>query len=81
MVLQMKEALRVEDPRHHPKEFVEEVESLLASGGEAYADPQHKNVYELEGRTRIYYLYLNPRGDRVQLLATWPKQVADRAAD
>jgi hypothetical protein len=37
----------------------------------AHSDPHHDYVYELAGENRVFYLYLYPGGQKVQLLATW----------
>lgn len=85
MAIRMTTTVRVEDPRRHPRQLVEELEGLLADGNLGHADPHHKGVFEVEGDRHIYYIYLFPQGDRAQLLATWPKDltlaVLDRAAD
>jgi len=85
MTRQMKPALKLEDPRRHPAEVVKELQGLLEAGAVAHSDPRHDYVYELEGEGRIFYLYLYPHRQKVQLLATWPKDgtaaMVDQAAD
>jgi hypothetical protein len=76
MTRQMTPALKVEDPRGHSTEEVKELRQLLETGAVAHSDPRHDYVYELEGERRVFYLYLYPGGEKVQLLATWPSDGA-----
>lgn len=87
MVLRMNEPMLVEDARNHPAETLEHVRALLAAGSPAQPDPRRPHFYELENGSRVYYIYISPRGGKVMLLATWPKDARgadehlDRAAD
>jgi hypothetical protein len=86
MVLRLTNELVVTDLRNHPAETVERLRALLAAGGPAQPDPKRENFYELEDRNQVYYVYVYPRGTKVLLLATWPKNgnaapAYDRAAD
>ena len=86
MVLRLRNELIVNDLRNHSAGTVERLRALLAAGGAAQPDPKRENFYELEDDTQVYYIYVYPRGTKVLLLATWPKEAAaalayDRAAD
>lgn len=80
MTRQMTPALKVEDPRHHSAEVVQELRSLIEAGAVAHSDPHHDYVYELAGESRVFYLYLYPGGRKVQLLATWNRETTSELA-
>ncbi|MBI4466607.1 MAG: hypothetical protein HY656_04160 [Acidobacteria bacterium] len=77
MVLRLSENLDIDNLRAYPAETVEELRRLLAVGVPAHTDPHRDNFYELENDSRVFYIHISPRGQKVLLLATWPK---DRAA-
>ena len=83
MVLRLNGNLSIDNLRHYPAEVIDELRTLLATGGLAHADPNRDNFYELENGSRVFYIHVSPRGSKVLLLASWPKGAAEleRAAD
>lgn len=83
MVLRLNGNLSIDNLRHYPADVLGELRTLLAAGALAEADPHRDNFYELENGSRVFYIHVSPRGNKVLLLASWPKGAAEleRAAD
>jgi len=84
MVLRLNGNLSIDNLRHYPAEVVDDLRTLLAGGALAHADPHRDNFYELENASRVFYVHVAPRGNKVMLLAAWRKSVSqelERAAD
>ncbi|MDA2914221.1 MAG: hypothetical protein V3R29_03525 [Candidatus Acidoferrales bacterium] len=77
MVLRMNKKLAIDNVRNYPAETVEQLRRLLAAGALAHADPHRDNFYELENGSRAFYIHVY--GDKVLLLAAWPKRAAANA--
>jgi hypothetical protein len=71
MLLRMKNNLTIKNLRNHSPETVEELRSLLNRGASASPDPRHKNFYELESDSRVFYIHVSPRTGNVMFLAVW----------
>jgi len=72
MLMRLKHDPIIENPRHHPREAVEELRRLLTQGAPAAADTHRKDFYEVEDSDRVFYVHLTPNGN-IWLLAIWPK--------
>lgn len=83
MVLRLSENLIIDNLRNYPAETVEKLRALLAAGALAHADPHRQNFYELQNGSRVFYIHVSPRRNKVLLLATWLQDNAEsaRAAD
>lgn len=73
MVLRLSQNLDIDNLRAYPADTVEELRRLLAAGVPAHTDPHRDNFYELENNSRVFYIHISPHGQKVLLLATWPK--------
>ena len=71
MVLRLDQNTRIEDLRDHPREIVEKLRALLASGAVAHEDPHRDSFYEVESGGRVYYICVSPITGKVLLLGTW----------
>jgi hypothetical protein len=65
--------VKVESLRNHSREDLRALEELFARGADARADAHHKDFYEVEDASRVYYVFLSPVSGRVILVAEWPK--------
>lgn len=66
--------VKVESLRNHAGEDIRALEELFAAGADARADAHHKNFFEVEDATRVFYVYISPVSGRVFLVAEWPKE-------
>jgi hypothetical protein len=73
MVLKLNRNLTIENLGHFPKENVDRLRGLLASGVRAQADEQRANFYEVESETRVFWIHVSPVDGHVILLAVWQK--------
>lgn len=71
MLLRMTNNPTITSVRTRPRELVTELRSLLAEGAEARPDARRKNIYELDGGPRVFYIHISPASRRVTLLAVW----------
>jgi len=76
-MLQIKDGVRVEDPREYGAAAVVELRQLLEDGMSAQKDPRRKNFYELEGQNETFYVYVSPMSGSVVLLAKWNRQTQE----
>lgn len=71
MMLRMRNNPTIKTVRSRPTETVEELRSLLTDGAEARPDVRRKNIYEVDGGSRVYYIHISPASRKVTLLAVW----------
>ena len=71
MMLRMKNNPTIVTVRTRPEGTLEELKSLLMEGAEARPDLCRRNFYELDGGTRVFYIFVSPRTGKVPLLAVW----------
>jgi hypothetical protein len=71
MLLRVKNDLTIKNLRNHSPETVEELRALLKRGASASPDPRRKNLYELDGGARVFYIHLSPGTGKVTFLAVW----------
>jgi hypothetical protein len=55
---------------HHPATLID-LGILLAGPVNAVPDPKRKGFYEVEGVSRVYYIYVSPASGTISLLASW----------
>ena len=66
-------SFEVKDLRKHSPETLETLRALLVSGTSVRPDLKRAGLYELEGDTCVFYVYVSPVDGSVALLATWPR--------
>ncbi|HXW63256.1 MAG TPA: hypothetical protein VEJ45_11695 [Candidatus Acidoferrales bacterium] len=66
--------LEIEDLGNHPAATVISLGILLAGIVNALPDPKRKNLYEVQGGSTIYYIYVSPVSGTISLLASWKNQ-------
>jgi hypothetical protein len=71
MLLRMTNDPAIKNLRNHSLETVEELRGLLNRGATASLDPRRKNIYELDGGSRVFYIFVSPTTQKVTLLAVW----------
>ena len=69
--------LEIEDLGDHYPATVIELGILLAGDVDVVADPKRKGVYEVEGGSTIYYIYVSPVSGIISLLACWTNVARD----
>ena len=69
--------LEIEDLGNHQAATVIELGFLLAGTVDVVADPKRKGVYEVEGGSTIYYIYVSPVSGTISLLACWTNVARD----
>jgi len=74
MLLQMREELKIENPRQYAAQVVEDLRELLKAGGEAQSDPHRDNFYQLGDDRNTYYVHVSPLTGNVILLAKWSRE-------
>jgi hypothetical protein len=79
-MIQVKEGVRIENPRNYEPCTIESLRSVLAAGNEAQRDPQRANFYEVDGDGETYYVHISPVSGNVVLLARWLRQAQDCCA-
>jgi hypothetical protein len=73
-MFQIKEGVRIENPREYESAAVENLRLLIQGGSLAQRDPQRENFYEIEGNGETYYIHVSPVNGNVVLLAKWLRQ-------
>jgi hypothetical protein len=71
--------LEIEDLGNHHAATVIQLGILLAGSVDVVADPKRKGVYEVEGGSMVYYIYVSPVSGTISLLACWtnvPRRVS-----
>jgi len=63
--------LEIDDLGNHDAATVIQLGILLAGTVNVVADPKRKNVYEVEGGSTVYYIYVSPVSGTISLLACW----------
>jgi hypothetical protein len=63
--------LEIEDLGNHHPAAVIQLGILLAGAVDVVADPKRKGVYEVEGGSAVYYIYVSPVSETISLLACW----------
>lgn len=71
MVLRVRNNPTIINLRNHSLETVDELRGLLTRGASASLDPRRKNIYELDGGSRVFYIHVSPVTGKVTLLAVW----------
>jgi len=61
----------IEDLGNHPVTTVLSLGILLAGPVEVTPDPKRKGLYEVEGGSTSYYIYVSPVSRTISLLAVW----------
>ena len=80
MELRLKNEPIIDNVRSHSVETVEKLRALLSTGAPVHPDPRRKNFYELENCSKVYYIHLSPKNNKVMLLAVWDKGAGQPAA-
>ena len=70
------EVLNIKDLGKHPAITLIRLGILLAGTVNATRDPKRENLYEVEGGSTIYYIYVSPISGTISLIAAW-KNVAE----
>lgn len=73
-MIEVKEGVRIENPRHYECGAIEHLRQLLESGSPAQRDPRREYFYEIEGSGETYYIHVSPVSGNVVLLAKWIRQ-------
>src|SRR6185295_2032027 len=76
MFLQMNAQLTIDNLGDYPPAIVAELRDLLLSGVTARPDPGRSNFYDVETTDRTFFIHASPDGDKVMLVAAWPRQLA-----
>jgi hypothetical protein len=63
--------LEIETPRNHSPETQERLPHLLASGVTGSPDPRRPDFFEIEDKTRVFYIHIAETSGKVTLLAVW----------
>lgn len=66
--------VKVESLRNHSREDLRALEELFAKGADARGDAHHKDFYEVEDGSRVFYVFISPVSGRVILVAEWSKE-------
>jgi hypothetical protein len=66
--------IAIEDLGQHPAEAVYGLRSCLAAHPNLVRDPKRKNLFEVQGCARVYYIHVSPVSGKISLLATWPSE-------
>jgi hypothetical protein len=74
IMIQIKEGVRIENPREYELGAVESLRLLLEMGSPTQSDPRRENFYEVEGNSETYYIHVSPVSGNVVLLAKWLRQ-------
>ena len=69
--------LEIEDLGNHHTATVIELGILLAGDVDVVADLKRKGVYEVEGGSTVYYIYVSPVSGTISLLACWTNVARD----
>jgi hypothetical protein len=64
----------VEDLRSHSPEQIAELRSLLQDCAPSRPDPRRPGFFEVDGRSRIFYIFKYPTGTKVLLLGVWDRE-------
>ena len=67
------EVFEIEDLGNHLASTMICLGVLLAGTVNATPDPKRRCVYEIEGGSTVYYVYVSPSSGKISLLASWPK--------
>ena len=65
----------IEDLRKHTPSQLAELRLLLNAGYTGRPDGRRSGFYEIDGAANVYYVFRYPSGDKVLLLAAWPKEI------
>jgi hypothetical protein len=65
--------LEIETPRNHSAETQERLRQLLASGVTGSTDPRRPDFFEIEDKTRVFYIHIAKASGKVTLLAVWDR--------
>jgi hypothetical protein len=76
MLLRMTNDPTIKNLRNHAPETVEELRGLLNRGATASLDPHRNHFYELDGGSRVFYIFVSPSTGKVTLLAVWESPAA-----
>jgi hypothetical protein len=77
MMIQVKQGLRIENPRAYECGAVEQLRQILEAGSPAERDPRREHFYEIESLSGNYYIHISPVSGNVVLLAKWIRQSQD----
>lgn len=77
LMVQVKEGMRIENPRKYEPGAVEQLRHLLQTGILAKRDPHRENFYEIESLDETYYIHISPVSGNIVLLAKWIRQSQD----
>jgi hypothetical protein len=77
LMVQVKEGMRIENPRKYEPGAVEQLRHLLQTGSPAKRDPHRENFYEIESLGETYYIHISPVSGNIVLLAKWIRQSQD----
>lgn len=78
MITLTKQPPLLEDLRNHSSEQLDELRLLLGAGAPSRPDPRRPGFYEIDGPSRVYYIFKYPNGAKVLLLGVWER---DRVAE
>jgi len=69
--------LEIEDLGNHHAATAIELGILLAGDVDVVADPKRQGVYEVDGGSTVYYIYVSPASGTISLLACWTNVARD----
>ncbi len=64
----------LEDLRNHSPEQLAELRLLLNVGAPSRPDPRRPGFFELEGTSKVFYIFRYPTGSKVLLLGVWERE-------
>lgn len=70
-----KQSPLLEDLRSHSPEQLAELRALLEAGAPSRPDPRRPGFYEVEGETRIFYVFRYPTGTKILLIGVWERDL------
>ncbi len=69
--LELKDELKIEDPRGHSPETVRRLRDALGSGVLAVPDPRRPGFFEIQAGDQVLYIHVSPATQKITLLAAW----------
>jgi hypothetical protein len=63
----------LEDLRNHSPEQIAELRLLLSIGAPSRPDPRRPGFFEVEGNSKIFYVFKYPTGAKVLLVGVWDR--------
>lgn len=66
----------LEDLGNHPPAQLAELRLLLTANTPLRPDPQRRGLFEVDGRSHVFYICKYPSGTKITLIAVWERKQA-----